>query len=222
MKSILSHIGLLLMMLANGLQHTIAQKTITEATLKYQVNAKTYNGSDSVKLSADGASYTVYIKDNQTRSDFSNRYGNETVIYDKGTGQGVLMKSYGAQHLLYNMNQQNWNDHISSLYLLQFKEGGEREVVNNMSCKIAIANLGQGKRIMVYYNPEIVLANNQYGLSFKQLNGLPVKIIKISGRDTYEYALSSIIYDQIAMTQFNSPKSGFRVMAYEEAKKSEQ
>jgi len=222
MKSIPAHIVFLFLILGNGLQHAIAQKTITEATLKYQINAKTYNGSDSVNLSADGASYTVFIKDNQTRSDFSNRYGNETVIYDKGTGQGVFMKSYGAQHLLYNMTQDNWNDHISSFFTLQFKDSPGRSVVNNMNCKMAIATLGQGKSILVYYNPDIILSNNQYGLSFQQINGLPIKIIKVSGKDIYEYVLTGISYDQIAITQFNSPKSGFRVMTYEEAKKSEQ
>ena len=54
------------------------------------------------------------------------------------------------------------------------------------------------------------------------MNGLPVKYErKLSDGTTYIYFLDNVNYDIVSSSKFEIPKSGYRVMNYEEVKKIE-
>ena len=54
------------------------------------------------------------------------------------------------------------------------------------------------------------------------MNGLPVKYErKLSDGTTYIYLLDNVNYDIVSSSKFEIPKSGYRVMNYEEVKKIE-
>ncbi|MEX0636389.1 MAG: hypothetical protein WD135_06450, partial [Ferruginibacter sp.] len=99
---------------------------------------------------------------------------------------------------------------------LQFNISEERTMISNYLCKKATASLPDGKSFVVYFNPDITLSNKSYNNAFAQLPGLPVQYEMQSGNISFMYTLSKITYEAIATTKFDAPKSGFRIMTYEE------
>jgi hypothetical protein len=58
--------------------------------------------------------------------------------------------------------------------------------------------------------------NRSYNNAFAQLPGLPVQYEIQSGDISFKYTLSKISYDAVPFAKFDAPKTGFRVMTYEE------
>jgi hypothetical protein len=73
-----------------------------------------------------------------------------------------------------------------------------------------------GNTFVVYYSTDITTTNKEYYNAFKNLPGIPVKYELESGKLKFKYALTGIGYDNIPDNKFEIPKSGFRVMTYEE------
>jgi hypothetical protein len=80
-----------------------------------------------------------------------------------------------------------------------------------------VATLKDGSVMTVYYSPDITLINKAFNPVFQQLQGLPVQYEFASGKLKFIYTLSSINYDPVAVSTFDLPKSGYRVMTYEES-----
>lgn len=201
-------------------QSVFAQKNISEITIRYRILAYQLQGKDTLKLPVNGAIYTVYVKDNQTRTDFISRWGSESVIFDRAAGRGVILKNYDNQGLMYTMNQAAWDNHISDFFLLNFQQTTVEKMVGKFSCKYAVSLAANGRRVEVYHAPEISIANNQYELSFSNISGLPVRIINNSTSRILEYELTEISYEPIATNLFEIPKSGYRVLDYLHSKRS--
>ena len=200
-------------------QSVFAQKNIDEITIRYKILAYQLQGRDTVRLPVNGAVYTVYVKDNQTRTDFISRWGSESVIFDRAAGRGVILKNYDNQGLMYTMNQAAWDNHIADFFLLNFQQTTDEKMVGKFSCKRAVSLAANGRRVEVYHAPEISIANNQYELSFRNISGLPVRIINNSTSRVLEYELTEVSFEPIATNLFEIPKSGYRVLDYLQSKK---
>ena len=55
--------------------------------------------------------------------------------------------------------------------------------------------------------------------TFRNLPGLPVQYEIESGKMKFKYTLSKINFDPVPVSKFDFPKSGYRVMTYEENQK---
>ena len=64
---------------------------------------------------------------------------------------------------------------------------------------------------------DVKLANKDYNNAFAQLPGIPVQYEWESGKLKFTYTLSGINYENIPANKFDIPKSGFRVMTYDES-----
>jgi hypothetical protein len=68
----------------------------------------------------------------------------------------------------------------------------------------------------VYYSPDIVIANKEYNHTFINLPGLAMEYEIEAGKTKIKYSLSKIDFGVVAASKFDTPKSGYRVMTYEE------
>jgi len=193
-----------------------AQKVISDATFKYSiVIRKTDQDKKSNPLSK--ASYQLYIKGNQTRSDFVNNLGTETSYYNSKTEKGVILKEYSGQKLMINLTQNDWLIHNKVFKNLEFNFIKDEKQINETVCKTAIANLSEGEKLIVYYDPSVTIANNNYTIAFPSIPGLPIQFEKQSNGLSYIYTLESFSYEIVAATIFELPKSGYRVISYQDA-----
>ena len=198
-----------------------AQEIINDATLTYSVSVQSAKDSNKNKL-FEGASYKLYLKANISRSDLKTTMGSESTIYDGKEKKGVILKEYSNQKLMILMSESNWIEKNTSSHDLNFNVEDKIYTVNGFQCKKAAATSSKMELITVFFSPSLLLNNNNYNNCFSKLNGLPVKYEReLSDGTTYIYFLDNVNYDIVSSSKFEIPKSGYRVMNYEEVKKIE-
>lgn len=89
---------------------TQAQKLLSEGTIQYDVSVQTGTNDPKMADVFDGATALVLIKGSHSRSELKSAIGSSITLYDSRTGNGVIMREFGAQKLLIRMNRQNWID----------------------------------------------------------------------------------------------------------------
>jgi len=195
-----------------------AQKIINEATLTYKVEIKNATTNQLVQNS-NSNQYVIYIKGLSSRSDLITSMGSESAVYDAKKSSGYIAKSYSGQKLLINLTKAEWFTQNAIFQQLKFNVTSETKNISGYECKKAISKLATGETIIVYFEPNIELSNQDYILAFPELKGLPIVIERESKGSTFTYTLADIIYDNVASNLFEISQKNYRVMNYEDAKK---
>ena len=198
------------------LNDSFAQKAVNEATLSYTIGIESLNDKPALSKQLDGATLTVYIKGTASRSDMVNSLGTESNLYDSKIGKGVILKEYSGQKLMISLTKENWIQKNQYFQNLKFSIDNTEQTIAGFKCRKATAKLEGGKNFVVYFIPDVTIANKEYNNAFGQLPGIPVQYEQESGKLKFTYTLTSINYDGIPAGKFDTPKSGFRIMTYDE------
>lgn len=195
-----------------------AQKIINEATLTYKVEIKNSTTNQSTQ-SSNTNQYNIYIKGFSSRSDLITSMGSESAVYDAKKQSGYIAKSYSGQKLLINLTKADWMTQNAIFQQLKFSVTSETKHIMGYDCNKAISKLASGETIIVYFEPNIQLTNQDYTLAFPELKGLPIVIERESKGNKFTYSLTDIIYDNVVSSLFEIAQKNYRVMNYEDAKK---
>ena len=187
-----------------------AQRNIAEATIVYDMAIETGNNTLA------GASTTVYLKGNNSRTDMASSLGKEVTIYNSKTNNAVILKEFSGQKLMITLTKENWIAKNKMYSNIKFELTGETKTIGSYNTKKAIAKMADGKTFEVYYTPELVPSNKEYDLTFSNLPGLAVQYEIESGKMKFKYTLAKINYDPVQVSLFDFPTSGYRTMTYEE------
>lgn len=196
-----------------------AQKVITEGTLTYTISIETGSAEPKMADMMDGATTTIFLKDNQSRSELVSGLGSEVTIYDSKKGSGVILKDYSGQKLMITLTKEDWFKKNSKYEGITFENSNEALNIAGYICKKAIAKLKDGSSFVVYYTSELDVADKNYDSQFKTLPGLALQYEWQSGKMRFKYTLSKINFDAVPNSKFEIPKSGYRVLTYDELKK---
>lgn len=194
------------------------QKVLSEGSLIYNMSVETGVGEPKMADMFDGATTTVYLKGNQSRSELVSSLGSEATLYNASTGTGVILKDYSGQKLMITLTPQNWEENNKKYEGIVFENTGESAVISGLNCKKAIAKLKNGTQFTVFYTTDVKVSNKNYDAQFKTLPGLAVQYEMQSGKMKFKFTLSKINYGSVPATRFEVPKSGYRVLTYEETK----
>jgi GLPGLI family protein len=195
-----------------------AQKTFSEGTLVYNMSVETGAGAPKMADMLDGATTTIYLNGNESRSELVSSLGREATIYNATTGKGVILKDYSGQKLMITLTSGNWQDINKKYEGIEFESTGETATISGFNCKKAIAKLKNGTSFTVFYTTEVNVANKSYDPEFTTLPGLPVQYEMESGKMKFKYTLASISYNSVPDSKFEIPTSGYRVLSYQETK----
>lgn len=195
-----------------------AQKIINEATLTYKVEIKN-STSNQTTQSSNTNQNIIYIKGFSSRSDLITSMGSESAVYDAKKETGFITKSYSGQKLLINLTKADWMTQNATFQQLKFNLTSETKNISGYACKKATSKLASGETIIVYYEPNIIISNQDYTLAFPELKGLPIVIERESKGNIFRYTLTDITYDNVASNFFEIALKNYRVMNYEDAKK---
>lgn len=196
-----------------------AQKIISEGTLVYNISIQTGSNQPKMADMLDGATTTIYVKGNQSRSELVSGLGSEVTIYDSKKGSGVILKDYSGQKLMITLTKEDGDKKNSKYEGITFETTNETMEIAGYNCKKAIAKLKDGSSFVVYYTPELEMADKNYDSQFKNLPGLALQYEWQSGKMKFKYTLSKINFDAVSTSKFDIPKAGYRVMTYNETKK---
>ncbi len=195
---------------------TMAQKQVSEATLNYDIAIQSVNDKPALSKSLDGAKLTLYIHGTSNRTDMVSSLGTESNLYDSKTGKGYILKEYSGQKLMISLTKANWAQKNQLFQSMKFTIDNNEQMIAGFKCKKATATLENGDPFVVYFTPDIVPSNKEYNNAFKNLPGFPVQYELQSGKLKFTYTLTGISYESIPDSKFDLPKSGFRVMTYDE------
>lgn len=195
---------------------SFAQKVVSDGTINYSISTESANDKIAMSKSLEGAVLTVYIKGTQSRTDMVSTLGTESNIYDSKSGKGIILKQYSGQKLMITLTADNWAQKNQFYQNMKFSIDNSEQIIAGFKCKKATGQSPDGKSLIVYFAPDIVFLNKQYDNAFAQLPGLPVQYELESGKLKFKYTLNSVSYEPVPAAKFDIPKTGFRVMTYEE------
>ena len=196
--------------------YSYAQKIISEGTLSYTISTQSENPSQKDPLS--GATSIISLKGNLSRTDMMSPLGKESTIYDEKSGTGVILKEYSGQKLMITLTKANWSALNNKFEGINFVNSGETKTIAGFNCTKAIGKLNDGSKIVVYYAADVTINNKNYNKIFKSLSGLPVEYEFENGKLKFKYLLAAVNYGAVPVSKFDFPKSGYRVMSYDESK----
>ncbi|HEY5406842.1 MAG TPA: hypothetical protein VIJ92_07140 [Ginsengibacter sp.] len=197
---------------------SFSQKNLSEGSLVYNISVETGSTKPKMADMLDGATTTVYLKGSQSRTEIISGLGSEATIYNATTGSGVILKDYSAQKLMITLTPEDWSKNNKKYDGITFENTGETAVIAGFKCKKAIAKLKDGSSFTVYYTTEINVTNKDYDYQFKTLPGLAVQYEMQNDKMKVKFTLSKINYSIVPASKFEIPKSGYRVLTYEETR----
>ncbi len=196
--------------------NAFAQKQFTEGSIQYKISIESGKTETPVVNSLNGAELTLYLKPTASRSEMKSSLGTESTVFDSRSGSGFILKEYSGQKLMISMNENNWFQKNRMYENMNFSIEEGTIAVAGYQCKKATAVLPDGKVFIVYYDPGILITNKKYNNAFSKLPGLPVQYELQSGNLNFRYTIIKVGYDAVPLSKFEAPKSGFRVMTYDE------
>lgn len=193
-----------------------AQQQVPEATLVYSI---TVNGADeNMSKAFAGATYTVYLKGTESRTEMNSNLGTEISIYSGRLAKAAILKEYSGQKLMITLTKQNWLEKNKTFHDLIFNPGNGSEKIGQYDVIPAETTL-DSKPFKVYFSKMALLPNTSYNNAFSNIKGIPVKFELGSKNMSFTYTLTSVSFDVIPSSKFEFPKAGYRVMSYEENQK---
>ena len=195
-----------------------AQKKLTEATITYDIVVNTNNPNPQAADLFDGAVSIIYLKGNASRSEMRSTLGTQSTIVDGKTGNVTILKDYGEQKYMISMTPDNWKASNKKYEGIEFKYEEEYKTIAGYNCQKAIGTLADGSTFTVYFTKELVPVNKDFQYLNKNLPGLAMQYEATIGKNKVTYTVSSVNFNPVAAARFDLPKSGYRVMTYDESK----
>ncbi len=195
------------------------QQTLSEGTIYFDVTVQTGEKDPQLADVFDGAKAILSMRGPLSRSELRSALGQTVTIYDHRAGTGVVLREYGPQRLLIRMNREHWKHKNSKFEGIRFIYGTDTKVVAGFPCEKAEAILSDSSRFTVYFTRKLVPENATYDPQFGGLPGTALEYEAMQGNMRIRYEATRVSFDPVPMQRFETPKSGYRVLTYEESVK---
>jgi len=194
-----------------------AQKKLTEATISYDIVINTNNATPQAADLLDGATSVIYLKGNSSRSEMISSLGTQSTIVDGKTGKVTILKDYGEQKYMITMTPDNWKASNKKYEGITFTYENEYKTIAGYNCQKAIGKLTDGTIFTVYFTKDLIPVNKDFQYLNKDLPGLAMQYEAGLGKVKVTYTVSGINFNLVPAAKFDLPKSGYRIMTYEES-----
>jgi GLPGLI family protein len=180
----------------------LTQKKFSEGSINYDIVINTGTEKPQAADFLDGATSTVYIKGNKSRTEMISSLGTQATVIDGNSV--VVLKEYGDQKYLIQLTPSEWKDANKKYAGVIFTTSNEVKTILGYNCKKAIGKLNDGNTFTVWYTPDLPGLAMQYETSMGNMNVI--------------YTVSKISFAPVPASKFDLPKTGYRVMTYAESK----
>lgn len=195
-----------------------AQKKLTEATISYDIVINTNNTTPQAADLLDGAVSVIYLKGNASRSEMISSLGTQSTIVDGKSGNVTILKDYGEQKYMITMTPDNWKQSNKKYEGISFKYEDDYKTIAGYNCQKAVGTLADGaSTFTVYFTKDLIPVNKDFQYLNKNLPGLAMQYEANLGKQKVTYTVSNISFNLVPAAKFDLPKSGYRVMTYEES-----
>lgn len=196
----------------------LAQKKFSEGTINYDIVINTGTDKPQAADFLDGATSTIYLKGNKSRTEMVSSLGTQATIIDGSKNTIVVLKEYGDQKYLIELTPADWKDANKRYEGVTFSFLDETKNILGYTCKKAIGKLSDGTTFSVWYTPDLVPENREFQSANKSLPGLAMEYEASMGKLNVTYTVSKISLAPVPAAKFDLPKTGYRIMTYAESK----
>ena len=196
----------------------LAQKKFSEGTINYDIVINTGTEKPQAADFLDGATSTVYLKGNKSRTEMVSSLGTQATVIDGSKNTIVVLKEYGDQRYLIELTPADWKDANKRYEGVTFSFLDETKTILGYTCKKALGKLADGTTFSVWYAPDLVPENREFQSANKSLPGLAMEYEASMGKLNVTYTVSKISLSPVPASKFDLPKSGYRIMTYAESK----
>jgi len=197
---------------------SFAQKRLTEATITYDIVINTNNTTPQAADLLDGAVSIIYLKGNSSRSEMISSLGTQSTIVDGKSGNVTVLKDYGEQKYMIKLTPAEWKTSNRKYEGSTFTYENEFKTIAGYNCQKAIGKLTDGSTFTVYFTKDLLPVNKDFQYLNKELPGLAMQYEAVLGKQKVTYTVSSVNFNLVPAAKFDLPKSGYRIMTYEETK----
>lgn len=198
-----------------------AQKRLTEATITYDIIVSTTHANPQAADLLDGSTNVVYLKGNSSRSDLISSLGTQSTFIDGKTGQVTILKDYGDQKYMITLTPQNWLETNKKYEGIVFTYQDEYKTIAGYKCQKAVGKLNDGTEFTVYFTRDLLPVNRDFQYLNKNLPGLAMQYEALLDNNLMVvYTVSAINFKPVPAQMLELPKSGYRILTYEESLKA--
>ena len=194
------------------------QRKVTEATISYDIVINTSNKTPQAADLLDGATSVIYLKGSSSRSDMVSSLGTQATIIEGKTGEVTVLKDYGDQKYMIKMTPENWRESNKKYEDVTFTYYDEYKDIQGYRSQKALGKLPDGNTFTVYFTRDLVPSNKDFQYLNRNLPGLAMQYEATLGKMMVTYTVSAINFNPVPHTKFDLPRSGYRIMTYEESK----
>lgn len=194
-----------------------AQRRLTEATISYDIVINTRDKEPKAVDLLDGATSVIYLKGNSSRSEMISSLGVQSTIIDGKSGHVTVLKDYGDQKYMIKMTPDNWKASNKKYEGISFTYTEEYKTIAGYKCQKAIGKMADSSSFTVYFTKDLVPVNKDFQYINKNLPGLAMQYEASLGNMIVTYTVATINFNPVQQAKFDLPKSGYRVMTYEES-----
>jgi GLPGLI family protein len=160
----------------------------------------------------------VYLAGNKSRTEMVSSLGTQSTIIDGAKNSIVILKEYGEQKYMIQLTPANWKEANRKFENVQFTYSDEAKTIQGYKCKKAVGKLADGTTFTVWYTTDLVPENKDFQYVNRSLPGLAMQYESNMGSLNVVYTVAKINLAPVPAAKFDLPKSGYRVMSYEESK----
>lgn len=206
---------LFLLLLAPGWLHSVAQtRVVAECTVTYSIQAAASGQTDQEAAELlKASSKTVYIKGNNSRVDLVSPSFLQTMIYDKSTGNAVILREMGANKFMTKLSGKDWISQNSKFSGMTITYLNETRNILGYDCKKAVLKLQNGSQFTVFYATTIAPSVREFEYQFKDIPGFVLEYEAMEGGgQTITYTATRINLNPVQASKFDIPSSGYRIL----------
>lgn len=194
-----------------------AQRVITEGIIQYNVTLVKGGENASVASAFNGATQTLLLKSGKARLDFKSPLRSQSTIYDAQTGNGFILKQSGNEKYLLELVGANWKKYHKKYDGVVFAKEETMKQIAGYNCKKATGKMADGSTVVAYYCPDLTVMATGFNPLFGSLSGIVLEY-EISNPNgvTVNYQAQSVQMTMVNAAQFEMPKSGVKVLTFEQ------
>lgn len=207
-------LNLLLMIVFASFDLVAQTRVVAECTINYSIQI---NGAQKLDKETEellkSSTKTVFIKGNDSRVDLTSTSFLQTLIYDKSTGNAVIMRELGANKFMTKLDSKAWKLQNVKYIGMKITYINETKSILGYECKKAILELQDGTSFTAFYALAIAPSVKEFEYQFKDIPGFVLEYETFGEKgQKITYTATKINLNPVQASKFDVPISGYRLL----------
>ena len=186
------------------------QRIIAECTISYNISA-TDSANVKMKDALKASSKTVYIKGNESRVNLVSPAFNQSVIYDKTSGEATILREFGSNKFITKLYNDKWLAENKQFENSRVETTDEHKTILGYDCTKAFIHLKDSSVYTIYYATTIIPSVKEFEYLFKEVNGLVLCYEGLGSKgEKVVYTATKVNLSPVPISAFSIPSSGYR------------